>query len=378
MSPATSMSIGGTLNYNGCVDPERETMLFSRFCPLVVVLCLFLSCCLALVAQSTGPAENPRSQNPSSSQSQEQQSQEQEEPLQTFKAQVNVVNLFFNVKDKHGLLIPNLTKNDFEVFEDGKQQTIKYFSAESNQPLTLGILVDTSPSQTRVLTIEQEACSEFLHNVLRSKDLAFLINFDSDIDLDQDYTNNTRDLARALNKLQIGGGGAGGGLPGLGGGPIPNASPRSTALYDAIFLAADEKLKTEVGRKAMIIFTDGQDEGSHLKIRDAIEAAQKADSLAYVILIADRGFYGGFGYSGDADMRKLAQETGGRVIEVGNNEKKLKDAFDQIQNELRSQYNIGYTPTNSKLDGSYRRIQIHSKGDYKVQARQGYYAMARD
>ena len=127
----------------------------------------------------------------------------------------------------------------------------------------------------------------------------------------------------------------------------------------------------------MIVFTDGEDEGSRLKIRDAIEAAQKADTMCYVILIADRGgWYQGFGLG---DMKKLAEETGGRVIEVGNNQEKLRQAFDQIQNELRSQYNLGYTPTNSKLDGSYRKIQIHARsGDYKVQARQGYYALAKD
>jgi len=334
-----------------------------------LVLCLSLGGhVLGQDSASQPPPAAPASQEPAN-----------EEPLQTFKAEVNVVNLFFNVKDKHGMLIPNLTKNDFQVFEDGKPQTIKYFSAESNQPLTLGILIDTSPSQMHVLPIEQESCSEFLHSVLRPKDLAFLINFDADIDLDQDFTSNASQLAHALDRLQINGGASGGGLPGMGGGPIPNAHPRSTALYDAVFLAADEKLKNEVGRKAMIIFTDGEDEGSRLRIQDAIEAAQKADSICYVILIADRGFYGGFGYSGDAYMKKLAEETGGRVIEVGNRQDKLRAAFDQIQNELRSQYNIGYTPTNNKLDGSYRKIQIKAKGgELKVQARQGYYAMAKD
>ena len=172
--------------------------------------------------------------------------------------------------------------------------------------------------------------------------------------------------------------GVGGGPPGLGGGPVPT-TPRGTLLYDAIYLGADEKLKNEVGRKAMIIFTDGEDEGSRLRIQDAVEAAQKADTICYVILIADRGFYGGFGYSGDSDMQKLAQATGGRVIEVGNKQDKLKQAFDQIQSELRSQYNIGYSPTNNKLDGTYRKIQVKAKGgEYKVQARQGYYAMAKD
>jgi len=330
-----------------------------------IALALSFSPCLAAQTQAAPPPAP----------SQEQQAPSDQEPVQTFKSQVNVVNLFFNVKDKHGMLIPNLAKEDFQVLEDGKPQAVKYFSAESNQPLTLGIMIDTSASQTRVLEIEQESCAAFLRQVLRDKDLAFVINFDVDVNLDQDFTNNVRELTRALNKMQINAS-ISGGPPGLGGGPIPT-TPRGTLLYDAIYLAADEKLKNEVGRKAMIIFTDGEDQGSRLRIQDAIEAAQKADAICYVILIADRGFYGGFGYSGDVDMRKLAEATGGRVIEVGNKQEKLKQGFEQIQNELRSQYNIGYTPTNSKLDGSYRKIQIHAK-DYKVQARQGYYAIAKD
>ena len=351
-------------------------MLRSRFRPTVNLVCLLLGLSLGIAAQAQNNSAQDQSKPQSGDQQQAQPQSNNDEPLQTFKAEVNVVNLFFNVKDKHGMLIPNLTKDDFQVFEDGKQQTIKYFSAESNQPLTLGIMIDTSASQTRVLEIEQESCAEFLHSVLHDKDLAFVINFDVDVDLDQDFTNNVRDLTRSLNKMQINAG-MGGGPPGLGGGPIPT-TPRGTLLYDAIYLGANEKLKNEVGRKAMIIFTDGEDQGSRLKIQDAIEAAQKADTICYVILIADRGFYGGFGYTGDYDMRKLAEQTGGRVIEVGNKQDKLRAAFDQIQNELRSQYNIGYSPTDTKLDGSYRKIQIKVKNDYKVQARQGYYAMAKD
>jgi VWFA-related protein len=346
-------------------------MSLNRVRHFAAELCLVLCSSAWLGAQSQNPPAPPPAQNQPS------QEPADQEPLQTFKAEVNVVNLFFNVKDKHGMLIPNLTKDDFQVFEDGKPQTIKYFSAESNQPLTLGIMIDTSASQTRVLTIEQEACAEFLRQVLRQKDLAFVINFDTDVNLDQDFTNNVRDLTRALNKMEINAG-MGGGPPGLGGGPIPT-TPRGTLLYDAVYLAADEKLKNEVGRKAMIIFTDGEDQGSRLRIRDSIEAAQKADAICYVILIADRGFYGFGGYSGDFEMKKLAEATGGRVIEVGNKQDKLRDAFQQIQKELRSQYNIGYSPTNNKQDGTYRKIQIHTKnGDYKVQARQGYYAMARN
>ena len=127
----------------------------------------------------------------------------------------------------------------------------------------------------------------------------------------------------------------------------------------------------------MILLTDGEDQGSQLKNRDAIEAAQKADSIVYVLLIADRGFYGGTGYSGDSEMKKLAAETGGRVIEVGNKFDKLKDAFDQIARELRSQYNVGYTPSNTALDSTFRKVEIHTKKDYKIQSRTGYYAVAK-
>ena len=128
----------------------------------------------------------------------------------------------------------------------------------------------------------------------------------------------------------------------------------------------------------MILLTDGQDEGSRLKVQDAIEAAQKADAIVYVLLCADRGFYGGFGYSGEGDMRKLTEQTGGRVINVGNKFDKLREAFDQIAKELRSQYNVGYVPTNLTLDGSYRKLEIKNKQGYKIQARTGYYAIKRE
>lgn len=302
---------------------------------------------------------------------------DQEQTMETLKVNVDVVQLFFNVKDKKGALIPALTKDDFEILEDGKPQTIKYFTAETNLPLTLGILIDTSGSQQRVLPMEQEVGGEFLAQILREKDLAFLIGFDVNVDLLQDFTSSTRDLKSALNKTKINTGGGGGSIPGLGGGPVPTSGiPRGTLLYDAIYLASHDELSHEVGRKAMIILTDGEDQGSQLKIRDAIEAAQKSDSIVYVLLIADRGFYGFGGYSGDSEMKKLAGETGGRIIEVGNKYDKLKEAFNQISQELRSQYNIGYTPTNGKHDGTFRRVEIRSKKNYKIQSRNGYYAVA--
>jgi len=301
---------------------------------------------------------------------------DQDQPTETLKVNVDVVQLFFNVKDKKGALIPGLTKDDFQVSEDGHPQTIKYFTAESNLPLTLGILIDSSGSQQRVLPMEQEVGGEFLSQVLKEKDLAFVIDFDVNVDLLQDFTSSTRDLRAALNKAKINTGIGGGGIPGLGGGPVPTSNPRGTLLYDAIYLASHDMLSHEVGRKAMIILTDGEDQGSQLKIKDAIEASQKSDSIVYVLLIADRGFYGGFGYSGDSEMKKLAAETGGRVIEVGNKYDKLKEAFNQISQELRSQYNIGYTSTNPKHDGSFRKVEIRAKKEYKIQSRNGYYAVA--
>ena len=308
--------------------------------------------------------------------------QQEDQSLETLKVNVNVVQLFFNVKDKKGGLIPNLTKTDFDILEDGKPQTIKYFAAESNLPLTLGILIDSSGSQGRVLDMEKQVGGNFLAEILREKDLAFVIGFDVNVDLLQDFTSSVPALKRGMDSARINTGGGGGVIPGMGGGPVPTANgPRGTLLYDAVYLAAHDELAQQVGRKAMILLTDGEDQGSQLKLTDAIEAAQKSDSIVYVLLCADRGFYGGgfgIGYSGDSQMKKLTSETGGRVIEVGNKYDKLKEAFDQISKELRSQYNIGYSPTNAKLDGTFRKVEIHPKDkDYKIQSRLGYYAVAK-
>jgi VWFA-related protein len=308
------------------------------------------------------------------------QGQSDDQSSETLKVNVNVVQLFFNVKDKKGALIPSLTKDDFQILEDGKAQTIKYFAAESNLPLTLGILIDSSGSQARVLDMEKQVGGEFLSQILRDKDLAFVIDFDVNVDLLQDFTSSVSLLKTALNSARINtAGGSGMGIPGLGGGTVPTqGAPRGTLLYDAVYLASHDELAQQVGRKAMILLTDGEDEGSQLKIKDAIEAAQKSDSIVYVLLCADRGFYGIGGYSGEGEMRKLTGETGGRVIEVGNKFEKLKEGFDQIANELRSQYNIGYSPTNSKLDGTFRKVEIKANNkDYKIQARSGYYAVPK-
>jgi VWFA-related protein len=240
-------------------------------------------------------------------------------------------------------------------------------------PLTIGILLDTSYSQNRVLPIEKDVGAKFLQQILRKEDEAFLISFDINVDLLQDYTNSPRSIRAGMDAAKINAGGGSGGIPGIGQGPVPISNPKGTLLYDAVYLAAHDKLRSEVGRKALILLTDGEDQGSQLKIQDALESAQKADAIVYVLLISDRGFLSSG--SGEGLMKKLAEETGGRVINVGNNQDKLQKGFDQISNELRSQYSIGYTPTNSKHDGTFRKVELKTKENgYKIQARKGYYA----
>jgi len=358
-----------------------KLLVFERWTLSVVVLGMLSTAAPYVTAQQpTTPATPPApAQQPAAGQqpgAPDQKPDDSQEPAETLKVRVNVVQLFFNVKDKHGALIPNLTKDDFEIYEDGGKQNPKYFTAETNLPLTLGILIDSSGSQLRVLDMEKEVGGAFLKQILTDKDEAFVIDFNIDADLAQDFTRDVHRLQNALNKVKINSGVTMPTLPGAGGGPVPTAAQRGTVLYDAVYLSAHDMLAKEVGRKAMILLTDGEDEGSQLKIKDAIEASQKADAIVYVLLCADRGFYGmqgGF-YSGEGEMRKLTEATGGRVINVGNKFDKLREAFDQIAAELRSQYNIGYTPTNTKLDGSYRKLEIKNKQNYKIQARAGYYA----
>ena len=302
-----------------------------------------------------------------------------ETPVATFKVNVNLVDVFFTVKDKQGNLVPHLTKDDCTINEDKEPQKLKSFVAETQQPLTLGILLDTSGSQQNVLPLEQDVGSQFLSRVLRQKDEAFLLSFDVDVDLLQDYTNSPRLLTRAMDKAEINtaGGNGAAGIPGAGGGTVPTyGTPKGTLLYDAVYLASNEKMTQESGRKAMILLTDGEDEGSSRKIQEAIAAAQKSNVLVYVILIADRGFYGGFGYSGYSAMKRLTEETGGRLIDVGNNGKKLEAAFQQIEDELRTQYVATYTPSNLKLDGTFRHVTVECKDGMKVQVRKGYFAAA--
>ena len=352
-----------------------------RFALLLLSALLFAP---ALRAQSApSPDGPPPTVAPSPDDAQPDQS------VATFRVNSNLVSFYFTAYDKRGALIPDLAKDDCQVTEDKKPQKIRNFSAEVNQPLTLGILLDTSGSQQSVLPLEQQAGSDFLHQILEKKDEAFLISFDIDVNLMEDYTNNPGELSRAMNKAVINTGAGNGsfGVPGLGQGTIPTqGAPKGTLLYDAVVLASHDKLSAETGRKAMILLTDGQDEGSKYRIQDAIEAAQRANAIVYVILVADHSFYNGGnimlgGYNGAEMMRRLTEATGGRVIQVGNNGRKLQQAFNEIQDELRTQYLLSYIPENKNFDGRYRAVNIQCSQTGKklnIQARKGYYAVPAD
>ena len=221
-----------------------------------------------------------------------------------------------------------------------------------------------------MLPLEQESGAQFLKDILTPKDEAFLITFDINVDLRADYTNSVKELRRALEKTQINTGAGTGSVTG-------NMTPKGTLLYDAVYLATHDKLHDEAGRKVLVLLTDGGDQGSNTRLKEAIESAQKANVIIYVILISDQGFMGQYmGFSPAGDMDRLTRETGGRVINIGHNAKKLDEAFAQISDDLRTQYLVSYTPKNPNLDGTFRNINITCGKDVKIQARKGYYAVA--
>jgi VWFA-related protein len=325
----------------------------------------------------------------------------------TFSTNVNVVNVFVTVHEKQGKIITDLTNDDFSLAEDGRPQIIKYFSRETNLPLTLGLLVDTSRSQRRVLGEEKTASYKFLDQVLREQDRAFVIHFDHDTELLEDLTNSKPKLQKALDELQLSEedrpqlNRRGSSYPGGNGSPrYPGPGRRmrgpGTTLYDAIFLASDELMRKQQGRKALIMLTDGMDNGSKTPLNDAISAAQRADTLIYSILFADEEGYGspmggrGMGRragrdrfpqsdrgEGKAVLQQISRETGGGFFEVT---KKLtvEDIYNRIQEDLRNQYSLGYTSDKHDDSGAFRAISVTTtrKGAI-VQARQGYYPAVR-
>lgn len=271
----------------------------------------------------------------------------------TLKVSVDLVNVVFAVSEANNRFVSNLNKEDFLVEEDGKPQTISYYAKEVTLPLTLGLLIDTSPSVEPILETEKATATEFLRAVLRKQDLALVMNFDRSVTLLQDFTSDLRRLEKAIRSVSVGGG---------------------TSVHDAIFLASDEKLKGETGRKAIILISDGGDTTSKLKMKEAMEAAQRGDIIIFAISTPVVGpIMMGGGDSGV--LKKYSESTGGRAF-FPSKAQDFKKCFDAIQEELRSQYVISYTSTNAAKDGSFRSIKIsvlNQKG-LKVRAKKGYYA----
>jgi VWFA-related protein len=294
-----------------------------------------------------------------------------QEPSQqgpVIRTQVSLVNLFVTVRDKSKRIVTDLKQEDFKISEDGQPQQIAFFSKEVTLPITLALLLDTSGSEQYMLPAIQDAGGRFIGRVLRKGDEALVMSFDSDVDLLSDFTDDRGQIDRAIRKARINT--PSGGSIASNPGPIGSRQITGTALYDAVYLACNEKLNTEAGRKAIIIVTDAQDEGSKVRLEEAVEAAQRTDTVVHILLVADPHFGGGNG----GVAHKMTEETGGRTISV-NSEKHLAEAFDQISEELRSQYTLGYYPTNATHDGKFRKIKVEmSNHDLKVLARKGYYA----
>ena len=327
---------------------------------------------------------------------------------------VNAVNLLVTVRDKHGDIVRNLTKDDFALEQDGKPQTITYFAKESDLPLTLGLLVDTSMSQRRVLDQERAASRTFLEQVLRvDKDKAFVIQFDREVTLLQDLTSSRQKLQAAIDQIAApqfsqgsssgSGGGSSGGSGGGGGGRGSHGrGGGGTLLYDVVFLASDELMKKQPGRKAVVILTDGVDHGSKETLAEAIATAQRADTLVYCILFADKEGYangGGFGGphmgggmggrggrgggypprteeshpDGKKVLKQMSEASGGRFFEVSKKEP-IDKIYDAIDEELRYQYSLGYTPVKADTPVGYHKLHLTVKQkDAIVQTRDGFY-----
>jgi VWFA-related protein len=291
---------------------------------------------------------------------------------QSIKVGVSLVSLYATVRDNHKAIVPNLEQKDFKIFEDNAEQKVAFFAKEKTLPLTMGLLIDTSGSEVSMIGAEQQAATQFLQRVMQKNDEAMVITFDLDVDLLADWTNDLGMLNRAIRRAKVN---TGGGGVGITPGPFPTSGQGGTNFYDAVYVACHDKMSSEAGRKALIILTDADDNGSKMRIEDAVEAAQRADTVIHVLVVYDsRGPFG----SNFGAAKKLAEETGGRAIDV-RSQKDLLKAFDEISEELRTEYSLGYYPTNPKLDGSYRKLKVElTNKDYKALTRKGYYAKTAD
>ena len=337
--------------------------------------------------------------------------QTQDSKPYVFKSQTNLVTVLATVRDRDGHILSKLNQDDFRIEEDGRLQSIKYFSRETDLPLTLGILVDTSNSQRRLLGEERSSSLQFLQSIMREdRDKAFVLHFDSDLELLQDLTSSRQKLNTALEEVEqtqdtdSGGGGGRGGW----GGQQHRHNSGSTSLYDAVYVSADEVLNHTKGRKALVLLTDGVDTSSRVTLDRAIQQCIEHDTMVYSILFADESAYGqrgitignggrwggrrggwggppmgggggrfpggagGGSHDGKRVLQQLAQQTGGRFFEVSKKES-LNDIYREIEEELRNQYNLGYTPEPRTAGLHHIRVTT-GNSNYRVVARDSYYA----
>ena len=273
---------------------------------------------------------------------------------QTLSVNVDLVNVLFTVADKTGKFVTDLGKEDFKVFEDDKPQTISNFSNETNLPLSVALVFDTSGSIMGRLKFEQEAASEFFYTTLRrGTDKALVVVFDRSVVLAQDYTDNSELLTRAVANVHAGGG---------------------TAMFDALYLAMTKKLTDQKGRHVAVLITDGEDNSSDRSIDETLEMAQKTDTVIYAVSTNSPELFGSESDRGNKYLKKLTEETGGRLFTPAKIDD-LTKSFLEISKELRSQYTLAYRSTNTKRDGTYRKIRITAANkQFKVRGRDGYYA----
>jgi len=314
----------------------------------------FLSAALAAQQPATPPAQP--AQTPAAQQTPALPAEQQTDVgAPTIRLNVNEVNLIFTVTDKHGHYIPNLQQGDFALLDDRKAPAnVKSFHQQINLPLRVGILIDTSTSIHLRFQFEQQAANEFFLEVLKAKsDRAFVMGFDVTPTVTQDWTNNIDALETGVNRLRPGGG---------------------TALFDAVYTACRDKLLTERGRepvrKTMVLLSDGEDNQSRVYPDEAIKECQRAETIIYAISTnwtPSRG-------KGDQVLTRMAQETGGQVFFPPSVEE-VSNSFHDIEEELRSQYALTYTPADFKTDGAFRTIYLYCNDRrYQVRARMGYFA----
>jgi VWFA-related protein len=284
---------------------------------------------------------------------------------QAIRVGVPLVNVYATVVDKRGAIVPNLNQTDFRIFEDKVEQKIAFFSREKTVPLSIGLVIDTSGSERDKIGVEQQAASQFFRSVLQKGDKAFVLAFDADANILADWSSDLPTLDAATRRAHIGAGGAekrpASLISGVG----------SSRLYDTILVLCNKKLAPEQGRKALVILTDAHDEGSTVKLNQAVEAAQRADTIVQLLVIQDNGP----NYLTYLDVAKrLAEDTGGRAIDASDL-RLLQKHFDEISDQLRTEYSLGYYPANEKHDGAFRQLRLETTDkNNKALTRKGYYA----